>query len=74
VVATDAEADLTVHLEAATGSEKAEGGRAERVSGRQNDAAMVDSGGVCGSGRPTQCEVPGEEVGFCGESVVVGRR
>lgn len=66
MVAADTETDLAVHLEAATGSEEAEGGRAEGVGRREDDAAMVDPGGVYGRGRPAECEVPGEEVCFCG--------
>ena len=72
MVAADAQTDLAIHLEAAAGGEEAEGRWAERVGGWENDAAMVDSRGVYGGGRAAECEVPGEEVCFCGEGVEVG--
>lgn len=72
MVAANAKTDLAVHLEAAAGGEETEGGWAERVGRRQDDAAMVDSRGVNGGGWSAKCEVPGEEVCFCGEGVEVG--
>lgn len=72
MVSADAQADLSVHLEAAAGREEAEGGRAQRVAWRQDDASMVHSGTVGRRGRAAQSEVPGEEVGFAGEGVYVG--
>lgn len=74
MVAAYAEADLAVDLEAAGGGEEAEGRRAQRVGGRQGDAAVVDARGVGrGRGRAAQGEVPFEEVGFQRRGVVVGR-
>lgn len=64
VVAGYVEADLAVGLEAAAGRRKAEGGRAERVRGRQDDAAVVYAPGEGGEGGTSQREVPLEEVGF----------
>lgn len=72
MMTADAETDLAVHLEAATGGEEAEGRRAEGISGREDNAAMVDPLGVYGGGWPAEGEVPGEEVCFCRESVEVG--
>lgn len=71
MVAADAETDLAVHLEAATGGEEAEGWRAEGVGRRKDDSAMVYPRGVYGRGRSAECEVPGEEVCFCGKGVEV---
>lgn len=71
MVAADAETDLAVHLKAAAWGKEAEGGWAERVGGREDDAAVVDPRGVYGRGRPAECEVPGEEVCFCGDGVEV---
>lgn len=72
MVAADAEADLAVHLEAAAGGEEAEGRRAERICRREDDPAVVDSRGVYGCGRAAKCEVPREEVRFCGDGMEVG--
>lgn len=62
MVAGDAEADLAVGLEAAAGRGEAERGRAQRVGGGQDDAAVVDALGKVGLGRAAECEVPFEEV------------
>lgn len=73
VVAGYVEADLAVGLEAAAGGREAEGGRAERVRGRQDDAAVVYAPGEGGEGGASQGEVPLEEVGFQRRRRVVGR-
>ena len=74
MVPADGQADLAVGLEAAGGGEEAEGGRAERVGGGQEDAPVVETGAVGGGGRAGNSEVPFEEVGVEGGSVqgVVG--
>ena len=75
MVAGDAEADLAVDFEAAGWREEAEGGWAERVGGREDDAAVVDAVGVGrGGGRAAEREVPFEEVGVEGGGVMVGGR
>lgn len=71
MVATDAEADLAVHLKAAARSEEAEGGRAKGVGWREYDATMVDPGGVCRGRWAAECEMPGKEVRFCRDGVEV---
>jgi len=73
VVARDAEADLAVDLEAAGGRQEAEGWRAQRVGGGQDDAPVVDAAGVGGGrGRAAEREVPFEEVGVERVGGVVG--
>ena len=62
MVARYAQADLAVDFEAAGGGEEAERGRAERVGGREDDAAVVGARGVGGGGGAAQGEVPFEEV------------
>ena len=73
MVPADAQTDLPVGLEATVGGHEAEGRRAQRVRGRQDDAAMVEAVGVRGTGRPAEGEVPLEEVGFEGLGCVVWR-
>ena len=72
MVARDGQADLAVRFEAAGRGEEAEGWRAERVGGREHDAAVVDAGFEGGFWGAAQREVPFEEVGFEGGRVVVG--
>jgi hypothetical protein len=63
MVSRDAEADLAVDFEAAGGGEEAEGWRAERVCGWEDDTAVVDAAGVRGWwGWAGNCEVPVVEV------------
>lgn len=57
-MATDAETDLPVGLETATWSHEAKAGRAKRVGRRQDDATMIYSITVDGTGRPFEGEVP----------------
>lgn len=74
VVVGDAEADLTIDLEAAAGREEAERGRAHGIGGGEVDAAVVDALGVGAVGRATHGKVPFEEVLLQRGRVVVGRR
>jgi hypothetical protein len=65
MVARYAQADFAVDFEAARGRDEAEGWWAERICGRQDDAAVVDAAGVGGGrGGTSYCEVPFEEVLF----------
>lgn len=65
--------DLAVGLEAPGRREEPEGGRAQRISGGQDDAAVVEAR-VVGRrrGRAAQGEVPFEKVEFEGRGGVVG--
>lgn len=65
-MAADAQAYLPVDLEAAGGRQEAEGWRAQRVRGRQYDAAMVDAVLEGGGGWAAQCEMPVEQIGVGG--------
>lgn len=72
MMAGNAQADLTVGLEAAGGSEEAEGRRTQRVGGREYYAAVVDSSGEGRGWRTSKGEVPFKEVGVgCWRCVVV---
>lgn len=64
MVAADAQAYLPVGLEAAIRRHEPEAGRAQRVRGRQDDAAVVDALAVRRVGNAAQGEVPLEEVGL----------
>lgn len=68
-MAADRQADLAVDLEAAAGGQEAEGRRAQRVRGREDDAAVVDAVRVGRRRGPLEREVPFEEVGFQGGGV-----
>lgn len=56
--------DLAVGLEAAVRGGEAEVGRRERVVGREDDAAVVETVSVGRVGGSAEGEVPFEEVGF----------
>lgn len=72
MMSRDTQTYFSVDFEAAAGREEAEGGRFERVGGREDDAAVVEAAGEGGRGwRAPDCEVPFEEVGFEGCGVVV---
>lgn len=68
------ETDLAVDFESSRRRQEPEAGWAERVGGRESDAAVVDAPCVGRGGRWAQeCEVPVEEVGFGdGRGVEVG--
>lgn len=71
MVPADAQADLAVSLEAPVGRGEAEAGRAQRVGGREDDAAVVDAAVVGAAGRALEREVPLEEVRLEGLGCVV---
>ena len=74
MMSTDTETDLAIGFEAAARGEEAETGRAEGVGGREDDAAVVDPGGVGRAGGAEDREVPFEEVGVEGGGVEGGVR
>lgn len=65
MVARYAQADFSIDFEAAGRGEEAEGRRAERILGREDDAAVIDAAGIRRRrGGASQGEVPFKEVCF----------
>jgi hypothetical protein len=69
----DAEADLSIDFKPSTWCQEAETWWSERVGWREDDAAVVDTGGERGVRGPADCEVPVEEVCVRGGTCLVVR-
>lgn len=73
MMSTNRQANFAIYFKTSGGCEEAERGRFEGVSGREDDAAVVDSGGESGGRwRAEDREVPFEEVGVERGGAVVG--
>ena len=70
---TYTQTNLPVDLKSACRCEESETWRAQRISGRQDDATVVDAISEGRGGRTAYGEVPGEEVFFGWGGMEVGR-
>lgn len=62
MMSTDTQTNLAIDLKSARGSEEAERGRAQRVGGWENDAAMIYSLGIRGMRGAGEGEMPFKEI------------
>lgn len=62
MMTTNAEADLTVGLKSAVWGGEAKAWGPKRIRWRQDNTTMVDTLAICGIWRPSEGEMPFEEI------------